>query len=233
METQRSSVGDAELPARNKTYYKVQDLQFEDKLSPSEERSTITEDGLLCIGFLLSTLWAGIHVCAPDAFAWNLVLVLVNTIHTILLTHRFLPSSLSLELTELYLKLFKPLRVSKKHFKELSKEGQLMHLEQGENYAVEDITSADEKLSILLKGKLRVTCDDIHLHYINPHQFIDSPEWEANHENSDDVFQLCPIPYTQVDSAANPIIMFSLATNPTEKSIGCNSHRAKIIYLHL
>nr|CAD7576302.1 unnamed protein product [Timema californicum] len=146
--------------------------------------------GLLCIGFLLSTLWAGIHVCAPDAFAWNLVLVLVNTIHTILLAHRFLPPSLSLELTELYLKLFKPLRVSKKHFKELSKEGQLMHLEQGENYAVEDITSADEKLSILLKGKLRVTCDDIHLHYINPHQFIDSPEWEANHENSDDVFQV-------------------------------------------
>lgn len=25
---------------------------------------------------------------------------------------------------------------------------------------------------------------------IQPHQFVDSPEWEANHEQSDDVFQV-------------------------------------------
>lgn len=38
--------------------------------------------------------------------------------------------------------------------------------------------------------RLRVTCDDTHLHFIHNHQFIDSPEWEANHEQSDDVFQV-------------------------------------------
>lgn len=38
--------------------------------------------------------------------------------------------------------------------------------------------------------RLRVTCDDTHLHFIHGHQFIDSPEWEANHEQSDDVFQV-------------------------------------------
>lgn len=37
---------------------------------------------------------------------------------------------------------------------------------------------------------MRVTCDDTHLHFINVHQFVDSPEWEANHEQSDDVFQV-------------------------------------------
>ncbi|RZC42457.1 Popeye domain containing protein, partial [Asbolus verrucosus] len=37
---------------------------------------------------------------------------------------------------------------------------------------------------------LRVTCDDTHLHFINVHQFVDSPEWESNHEQSDDVFQV-------------------------------------------
>lgn len=37
---------------------------------------------------------------------------------------------------------------------------------------------------------MRVTCDDTHLHFINQHQFVDSPEWEANHEQSDDVFQV-------------------------------------------
>ncbi|XP_069686354.1 uncharacterized protein [Periplaneta americana] len=144
----------------------------------------------LCVGFFLSALWAGIHVCAPDAFAWSVGLVLLNAIHTVLLACRFLPPPLSLELTELYLKLFKPLRVSKKHFKELTREGQLLRLEPGETYAVEEVTPADERLSVLLKGKLRVTCDDMHLHYIQPHQFIDSPEWEANQNNSDDVFQV-------------------------------------------
>jgi hypothetical protein len=45
-------------------------------------------------------------------------------------------------------------------------------------------------LSVIWFARLRVTCDDMHLHYIQPHQFIDSPEWEANHDNSDDVFQV-------------------------------------------
>lgn len=39
-------------------------------------------------------------------------------------------------------------------------------------------------------SRLRVTCDDTHLHFINVHQFVDSPEWESNHEQSDDVFQV-------------------------------------------
>ncbi|KAJ9591756.1 hypothetical protein L9F63_001692 [Diploptera punctata] len=156
----------------------------------SFKQSLLLLRAFLCVGFFLSALWAGIHVCAPDAFAWSVGLVFLNAVHTIMLTCRFLPPPLSLELSELYLKLFKPLRVSKKHFKELSREGQILHLEPGETYAVEEVTPADERLSILLKGKLRVTCDDMHLHYIEPHQFIDSPEWEANHENSDDVFQV-------------------------------------------
>lgn len=37
---------------------------------------------------------------------------------------------------------------------------------------------------------MRVSCDATHLHYIQPFQFVDSPEWEANREQSDDVFQV-------------------------------------------
>lgn len=49
--------------------------------------------------------------------------------------------------------MFKPLRVSKKHFKELVREAQVVNLEKGDIYAVEDVSPADERLSILLKGK--------------------------------------------------------------------------------
>lgn len=66
---------------------------------------------------------------------------------------RFLPPALSLELTELYLKLFKPLKVNKKHFQELTREARIVRLDPGEAYAVEEVTPADERLSILLKGK--------------------------------------------------------------------------------
>lgn len=48
---------------------------------------------------------------------------------------------------------FKPLRVSKKHFKELVREARIVNLERGDIYAVEDASPADERLSIVLKGK--------------------------------------------------------------------------------
>lgn len=70
---------------------------------------------------------------------------------------RFLPPALSLELTDLYLKLFKPLKVNKKHFQELTREAKVVKLEPGEAYAVEEVTPADEQLSILLKGKYVLT----------------------------------------------------------------------------
>lgn len=35
-----------------------------------------------------------------------------------------------------------------------------------------------------------MTCEGTHLHYVNSYQFVDSPEWEATHENINDVFQV-------------------------------------------
>lgn len=50
--------------------------------------------------------------------------------------------------------------------------------------------SALSVLSPPLDCRLKVTCDGTHLHYIRAYQFVDSPEWEAMHENIDDVFQV-------------------------------------------
>ncbi|XP_011300277.1 blood vessel epicardial substance-like [Fopius arisanus] len=144
----------------------------------------------LTAGFMLAALWAGITICALDAMLWCLALGLLNGIHSLILACRFLPPALSPELAELYLKLFKPYRVSKKHFQELAKEARILKLDPGQTYATEGVSAADERLSILLRGKLKVTCDGTHLHYIRAYQFVDSPEWEATHENLDDVFQV-------------------------------------------
>ncbi|KAJ2946939.1 hypothetical protein O0L34_g16283 [Tuta absoluta] len=156
----------------------------------SFKQSILVLRALAAAGGAMMAMWAGAEVCAPDVLAWSVALLLVNSIHTVFLIIRFLPPALSLELTELYLKLFKPLKVNKKHFQELTREARVVRLEPGEAYAVEDVTPADERLSILLKGKMRVSCDGTHLHFIQPYQFVDSPEWEANREQSDDVFQV-------------------------------------------
>lgn len=66
---------------------------------------------------------------------------------------RYLPPPLSLELTELYTRLFEPLRVSKKHFKELVRDASMVVLAPGDSYALEEVTPADERLAILLTGK--------------------------------------------------------------------------------
>ncbi|XP_045764634.1 uncharacterized protein LOC123866905 isoform X2 [Maniola jurtina] len=47
--------------------------------------------------------------------------------------------------------------------------------------------------TVFLIIRMRVSCDETLLHYIQPYQFVDSPEWEANREQSDDVFQVTVI----------------------------------------
>lgn len=108
---------------------------------------------LLTVGFMLSALWAGITICALDAMLWFLLLGMLNGIQSLILACRFLPPALSPEFTELYLKLFKTYKISKKHFQELAKEARVYNLEPGQTYATEGVTQADERLSILLRGK--------------------------------------------------------------------------------
>ncbi|CAH1961972.1 unnamed protein product [Acanthoscelides obtectus] len=130
----------------------------------SFKQSILIVRALLSIGYFFTTIWGGLEVCAPDILLWNFIIVLLNATHTALLTWKFLPPTLTLELTELYLKVFKPLRVSKKHFKELVKEAKVMNLEEGDIYAVEDVSPADEKLSILLRGRYYTNLDYFTFH---------------------------------------------------------------------
>ncbi|KAK3856720.1 hypothetical protein Pcinc_036970 [Petrolisthes cinctipes] len=145
---------------------------------------------ILCVGILLFTLWAGLDICAVDILAWNMSFLLVNAGHVLYLTYTVWPPRVHKDMFDLYDKMFRPLRVNRQNFRHLVKEASVRWLEAGDTYAVEDITPADERLSVLLTGKLRVTCDSTHLHYILPNQFIDSPEWEAFADTSDELFQV-------------------------------------------
>ncbi|KAK9503265.1 hypothetical protein O3M35_011873 [Rhynocoris fuscipes] len=156
----------------------------------SYKQGLIILRALLTAGFFVQAVWSGVNVCSGDIVIWSTVLGILNLVHTLALFIRLFPPSLSPELQELYVRMFSPLKVSRKHFKELTREASVLMLDAGDAYAIEEVTNADERLSILLKGKLKVTCDSIHLHYISSYQFIDSPEWEAGHVTSDELFQV-------------------------------------------
>ncbi|KAJ8966697.1 hypothetical protein NQ314_003347 [Rhamnusium bicolor] len=71
----------------------------------SFKQSVLLVRALLSIGYFFLTIWGGVEVCASDILLWNLVIVILNATHTALLTWKFLPPTLTLELTDLYLKL--------------------------------------------------------------------------------------------------------------------------------
>lgn len=139
---------------------------------------------------LLFALWAGVYICAPDIFVWHLAFLLINATHALYLCVRLCPPRVHPELRELYAKLFVPLKMEKKDFKLLVGDARILALDEGAFYAEEYHTSADDRLSILLSGRLKVTYEDAHLHYIYPHQFVDSPEFEASPTGSEQLFQV-------------------------------------------
>ncbi|KAH6927800.1 hypothetical protein HPB50_008634 [Hyalomma asiaticum] len=136
---------------------------------------------LLTLSFALTSIWAGLVVCAPDVLAWHLTCLLVNAAHALRLAWRALPPRMPAHLRTLYERMFLPYQV--RHLR-------AKMLRQHARYATEGVTAADQRVSILLTGKLQVTCEDVLLHYIQPNEFIDSPEYESCPIGSDKLFQV-------------------------------------------
>ena len=61
----------------------------------------------------------------------------------------------------------------------LMKEGYTRNIRQGDFFCLEGYTSVEEKLHILMSGRMSVKCDGVFLHNINPNEFVDSIEWKA------------------------------------------------------
>ncbi|NXU62029.1 POPD1 protein, partial [Horornis vulcanius] len=95
------------------------------------------------------------------------------------------------ELSSLYKRMFEPLHVPPELFQRLT--GQFCNiqtLKTGQAYAAEDKTSVDDRLSILLKGKMKVSYRGHFLHNIYPCAFIDSPEFRSTQMNRGEKFQV-------------------------------------------
>ena len=112
-------------------------------------------------------------------FFWPLFLF-INFLHSFHLTYKLSPASLPKKFTKLFDTLFEPIHLSKKEFKLLTQHSLVIGLNRGENYLIENRSPIDEKVAILLEGRLDVTHNGVFLHHIYPNDFVDSPEFKLS-----------------------------------------------------
>ncbi|MEE6519720.1 hypothetical protein FKM82_017440 [Ascaphus truei] len=146
---------------------------------------------MLCLGCAFFILWAALFRCALDILIWNAVFLGLNCMHFTYLVFKKRPIKIEKELKGIYHRMFEPLHVSPELFQRLT--GQfcsIQTLTKGQTYAVEDKTSVDDRLSILLKGKMKVSYRGHFLHNIYPNSFIDSPEFRSTEMNRGEHFQV-------------------------------------------
>ncbi|XP_044737803.1 blood vessel epicardial substance-like isoform X2 [Chrysoperla carnea] len=142
----------------------------------------------LLVGCAFFALWGWAVRCYLDAFVWNTLFVLINFIHICILLFYLRPIRFSKEVEEVYVALFRPLKVSRHKFKKvLSCMKMIRTLKYQEVYAQEKATKVDS-LSLVLSGKLVVSQGGRALHIVFPHQFLDSPEWFG--VSTDEFFQV-------------------------------------------
>ncbi|NXF36430.1 POPD3 protein, partial [Nyctibius bracteatus] len=146
---------------------------------------------LLGLGFLCSSVWAWLDVCAADIFSWNFILFVICFVQFIYVTYQVRSVSFDREFQELYSALFQPLGISLTVYRKivLCCDAEVVTLEKEHCYAMQGKTPID-KLSLLVSGRIRVTVDGEFLHYIFPLQFLDSPEWDSLRPTEEGIFQV-------------------------------------------
>ncbi|XP_026882393.1 popeye domain-containing 2 isoform X2 [Electrophorus electricus] len=146
----------------------------------------------LAPAFLCLALWGWLSVCGLDVFIWNLVLMAESLAQVGHLLFQLLHNGMANEeLSALYSAVYLPQGVPIPVFKEImgACENKVLSLKEEETYAVEGKTPIDH-LSFLLSGRIRVSLEGQFLHYIFPHQFLDSPEWESLQPTEEGNFQV-------------------------------------------
>ena len=79
------------------------------------------------------------------------------------------------------------------------KESYTKNIRQGDFFCLEGYTGVEDKIHILMSGRMSVKCDGVFLHNINPNEFVDSIEWKAKEFDDDR-----PRGSTVVDASREP-----------------------------
>lgn len=149
----------------------------------------------LCVGCGCLVVWGGGITCRADVVAWYSVFVAVNSFQLVLLAFSSCGAGdrqLAVQpacLTSVYAHLFKPMAVTRRQFLELISTAWIDDFTAGSSVMRENISPVGGRLSLLLSGRLRVTNNGVWLHWIRPHQFVNSVEFDSAVQPPD----TCPV----------------------------------------
>ncbi|XP_027201562.2 popeye domain-containing protein 3-like [Dermatophagoides pteronyssinus] len=135
---------------------------------------------ILAISNLLLIIWISkiCFITVPSLLGWSITFLCVNILRIANELYQTRYIKFNKELEETYNELFAIVGISRESFKRLIHQGKLITLHSGESYATEKIT-ANNRLSLLISGKINVLSKNHFLHSIKPGEFLDSPEWES------------------------------------------------------
>ncbi|XP_040576770.1 popeye domain-containing protein 3 isoform X2 [Lepeophtheirus salmonis] len=142
----------------------------------------------LLFAHICGIIWALVPLILTEALVWMIIIFVICALRIFYTCYQLKPILFDPEIEEVYVKLFKPLRLSAKQFHNILKcmRG-IVSLTPGEELVTEKVTRVDS-LSLVLSGRLLVTQCGKPLHFVLPHQFIDSPEWFG--VTTDEFFQI-------------------------------------------
>ncbi|XP_045062617.1 popeye domain-containing 2 isoform X2 [Coregonus clupeaformis] len=142
--------------------------------------------GFQMLAFTCLALWGWMTMCGVDVFSWNLLLLVACVLQICHLIYRLQQDGLtSEELSALYSAVYRPMDVPVQVFQDIvgACENKVLPLGVVEMYTWRARHPSSE-------GKvIRVSLDGQFLHYIFPHKFMDSPEWESLQPNEEGNFQ--------------------------------------------
>ncbi|CAM9861492.1 unnamed protein product [Lampetra planeri] len=173
--------------------------------------------GLMILGCIFWILWATLYQCAYGIGVWGLVFLIICAAHAALLLYNMRLVKLPPELSDLYVELFAPLNVPREVFRSVVSQYCMIETRRrGEVYALENKTPIDRRLSILLKGKMKVTCQGRFLHFIYPNAFIDSVEYRMmeTQKGGRSQVSISAMDDCQLVSWSQERLIYFLKTNP-------------------
>lgn len=127
---------------------------------------------------IVCCVWSYLIACSLDTLIWNAIFTVCHTFYLVKSGKDSIPDVIPKDLNPLYRKTYKPLGIQRRRFRKFLKCGAVRNLSSGEIYSTEGETKMGEKVAVLLEGKIRVTCEDVHLHSINCFEFLDSIEFD-------------------------------------------------------
>ncbi|XP_076819525.1 popeye domain-containing protein 1-B-like [Clavelina lepadiformis] len=161
-------------------------------LVPNSFKHYILTTRTVLIGAVIAfIIWGVVDWCTYDVLFWGVVffIQLLAQLGFVLYSMRHV--KFPPELEDLYVDVFQTFDISRQDFKALVNQNcKWVNIFPGDKYAVENYTTVEARVSLLVAGCLRVTYKGTYLHDIKEKQFIDSVEWESTQLRRGELFQV-------------------------------------------